>query len=45
MLKLSYCDYSDEYILVEGTIKITGHDGHRAAKIVDERNKDAIFEL
>ena len=34
MLKSSLCNYSDAYILVSGTITITG----------DERNKGVIFK-
>ena len=44
MLKLSSSDYSDAYILVSGTIKITGAGADDAAKRLDERNKGAIFK-
>ena len=52
-LKLSLCDYSDAYIIVKGTIKITGDGeppaGRTAAQIQtarekDERNKGVIFK-
>ena len=32
MLRSSLCDYSDPYILVSGTIKITGAGADDAAK-------------
>ena len=44
MLKSSLCDYSDAYILVCETIKITGEGPDDAAKQLDERNKEAIFK-
>ena len=43
MLKSSLCDYSDAYILVEGTIKITGAGNVAAARQADERNKCVVF--
>ena len=43
MLRSSLCDYADAYILVKGTIKITGA-GDDAAKWLDERNKGVIFK-
>ena len=39
MLKSSLCDYSDAYILVKGTIKITGAGANAAARQADERDK------
>ena len=39
MLRSSLCDYSDAYILVSGTITITGAGADDAAKRLDERNK------
>ena len=39
MLKSSLCDYSDAYILVKGTITITGVGADAAARQVDERDK------
>ena len=44
MLRSSLCDYSDGYILVSGTIKITGAGGDHAAKQIDERSKGVIFK-
>ena len=43
MLKSSLCNYSDLYILVIGTIIITGERDNDAAKGADERNKGVIF--
>ena len=37
MLKPSLCDYSDAYILVKGTITITGGRDNAAARQADER--------
>ena len=39
MLKSSLCDYSDAYILVKGTITITGAGADAAARQADERDK------
>ena len=44
MLKSSLCDYSDPYILVSGTITITGAAADAAARQVDERNKGVLFK-
>ena len=44
MLKYSLCDYSDAYILVKGTIAITGRGNDAAARQTDERNKGALFK-
>ena len=44
MLKSSLCDYSDEYILVKGTITITGEGADAAARQADERVKGAAFK-
>ena len=44
MLKSSLCDYSDAYILVTGTITITGVEADDPAKRADERNRGVIFE-
>ena len=43
MLKSSLCDYSDAYILVKGTITITGAENGAAARQADERRKGVIF--
>ena len=44
MLKSSLCDYSDTYILVKGTITITGAGDDAAARRADERNKGVVFK-
>ena len=46
VLKSSLCDYSDAYILLSGTITITGEDND-AVKQTDEKGKGVIikFEL
>ena len=44
MLRSSLCDYVDAYILVKGTITITGEGDDDAAKQLDERNKGVIFK-
>ena len=43
MLKPSLCDYADAYILLKGTITITGAGDDAAAGRADERNKGVIF--
>ena len=43
MLRSSLCDYADAYILVKGTITITGEGDDDAAKQLDEINKCVIF--
>ena len=44
MLKSSLCDYSHAYILVKGTIIITGTGADAAARQADERDKGVIFK-
>ena len=44
MLKSSLCDYSDAYILVKGTITITGAEADAAAGQADERDKGVVFK-
>ena len=44
MLRTSLCDYSDGYILVSGTIIITGEGNDDAARRLDEINKGVIFK-
>ena len=44
MLRSNLCDYADAYILVKGTITITGAGYNDAAKQLDERNKAEIFK-
>ena len=43
MIKSSLCDYTNVFILVKGTITITGSGDDAAATRADERNKDLIF--
>ena len=44
MLRLNLCDYSDVYILVSGTVIITGAGAEDASKRLDEINKGVIFK-
>ena len=44
ILRSSLCDYADSYILVKGTMTITGAGHNDAAKRADERNKVVIFK-
>ena len=44
MLKSSLFDYSDSYILVKGTITITGAGADAAARQTDERDKGVAFK-
>ena len=44
MLKSSLCDYSDAYILVKGTIAVTGAGTDAAARQADERDKGVAFK-
>ena len=39
-----WCGYSYGHTLVKGTIRVTGYEDHDAAKQVDKRNEDVIFE-
>ena len=39
MLRSNLCDYADSYILVKGTMAITGAGDDAAARQADERNK------
>ena len=43
MLRSNLCDYADAYILVKGTITITGAGDDDAAKRLDEINKCVTF--
>ena len=43
-LRSNLCDYADAYILVKGTIAITGEGDNDAAKRLDERNKGILFK-
>ena len=44
MLRSNLCDYADAYILVKGTIRITGAGDDDTAKRLDEPNKGVIFK-
>ena len=44
MLRSSLCDYADLYILVKGTITITGTRNYDDAKQADERGKGVTFK-
>ena len=44
MLRSSLCDYTDSYILVKGTITITGPGDDAAARQADERDKEVTFK-
>ena len=44
MLRSNACDYTDAYILLEGTITITGARDNAAARQADERNKGVIVK-
>ena len=41
MLRPSLCDYVDAYILVKGSITITGAGDDATARRADERNKES----
>ena len=43
-LKSSLCDYSDAYILVKGTIIITGAGADAVATNAEKRNKHVTFK-
>ena len=44
MLRSNLCDYADSYILVKGTITITGAGDDAATRQADERNKGVTFK-
>ena len=44
MIRSNFCDYSDAYILVSGTITIDGAGEDNNAKGEDERNKGVTFK-
>ena len=44
MLRSSLYDYADAYVLLKGTITITGAGNDDAAKRLDEKNKSVIFK-
>ena len=45
MRRSNSCDYANAYILVKGTITITGVGDDAAARQADERNKVIIFKI
>ena len=44
MLRSNLCDYADAYILVQGTIAITGAGNNAAERWADERDKGVTFK-
>ena len=44
ILRSDLCDYADSYILVKGTITITGAGNDAAARQADERDKGVTFK-
>ena len=44
MLKPNLCDYADAYIIVKGTITITGTGNDDATKQADERDEGVTFK-
>ena len=44
MLRSNLCDYADSYVLVKGTITITGEGADAAARQADERDKGVTFK-
>ena len=44
MLRSNLCDYADAYILLKGTITITGAEDDDSAKQLDERNKGVTLK-
>ena len=44
MLKSSFCEYNDAYVLVKGNIAITGSGADVAAKQAGKRDKEVIFK-
>ena len=44
MLRSNLCDYADAYILVKGTITITGAGDDAATRRADKRDKGVIFK-
>ena len=44
MLKSGLCDYSDTYIIVKGTVTITGAVVDAVARQADKRNKGVVFK-
>ena len=44
MLRSNLFDYADAYILVKGTVTITGAEDNAAARLADERDKGVMFK-
>ena len=44
MLRSNLCDYADSYILVKGTITITGAGANAGERQADERDKNVTFK-
>ena len=44
MLRSNLCDYADTYVLVKGTITITGAGADAAARQADERDQGVTFK-
>ena len=44
MLRSNLCDYADSYILVKGTITITGEGDNANARQADERDRGLTFK-
>ena len=44
MLRSNLCDYADSYILVKGTITITGAEANADARQADETDKGVTFK-
>ena len=44
MLRYNLCDYADSYILVKGTVTITGGGDNAPARRADERDKRVTFK-
>ena len=44
MLRSNFCDYADAYMLIKGTITVTGVGDDAAARQADERDKGVIFK-
>ena len=44
MLRSNLCDYADSYILVKGTITITGAGDNAVERQADERDKGVTFK-
>ena len=45
MLRSSFCDYRDAYIVASGTITITGAGNDDAVGRLDQRNKGVILKI